>query len=397
VAVVVMTACHDNDADGSDESTAGDDAAALQCRDGSLDLAPFRDEWRVEADVAFEHEGGAITALTVGGLLYDKNFANRGDVIVTYDAPPDRIVVEMRRFTFGASAQSAQDDFDALSLWAYNSSGTRPQPPLDMLPKHDCVASGAWRNECTIRVYYDGQSQLVRTGADLRVRLPADYTGQLDIVTEDNDAEGNYLNRGNVCVDGLAGATSVELGSGVAFVRVADVAPTPTCPPADVAACEAWPEGAWSSACPCIAAGYAFGGVSVRTTAPAAADATVDLPADLWSAVRMANEGPGQDAADPALHCDAALDLPNLTFATFEGNDFPWESNALSNLPSEAATLGAGFTVNLTSSGCAPVEAVENPDEFDCTGQQEMMSEERGNLRTCEGCLGVASCDDLLP
>ncbi len=391
------TACGGGDRIGIDDGGTDGDVEAL-CEGPGLVNVPFRDQWRQEVDAAFDHGGGAITSVTIGGPEYESNFANRGDVIVLYDAPPDRIVVEMRRFTFGASEVSAQDDFDALSLWAYNSAYDTPQPPAEMLLKHDCVASGQWKNECAIRVYYDGQSQLVRSGADLRVHLPSDYAGAVNVYTEDNDAEGQYLNRGNVCVDGARGSMDIAMQNGVAFVKVADdVTPTPTCPADLVAECDAWESGAWASNCPCIDQGHAFAGVKVTTSPPGAADVTVDVPAGLWASVRMSNDAPGQDQEDPALHCEADLELPNLTYISLAGNDFPWQSTALSNLPSDQATLGAGFFVHLTSNGCGPVAAVENPEDYDCDPSADPPSVERGNLRTCQDCLGASSCADLLP
>ena len=396
VLLAAATACGGGDRVGIDGGTDGD--VDPLCEGPGLVNVPFRDQWRQEVDAEFDHADGEITSITIGGPEYESNFANRGDVIVLYDAPPGRILVEMRRFTFRASEVSAVDDFEHLWLWAFDAAYRTPQPPSQMLANENCVASGRWHDGCAIRVYYDGQSQLVRSGADLRVHLPPDYTGSVEIYTEDNDAEGQYLNRGNVCVDGARGAVDVQMQNGVAFVKVADdVTPTPSCPADLVAACDTWEAGAWASSCPCIDQGYPFGGVKLATAAPGADDVTVDVPPGLWSSVRMSNDSPGQDHSDPDLFCEASLELPNVVYPSLAGNDFPWQSSALSNLPSENATKGAGFAVDLTSSGCGPVAAVENPEDYDCDPEADPPSVERGNLRTCEGCLGATSCADLLP
>ena len=379
---------------GSDEHGDESDIAVgeLDCR---TPIRPFRDEWRVEADVPFSHQGGGITSLQVGGLLFENNFANRGDVIVQFDGEADRIVVEMRRFTTAASEVAAREDFEALHLWAFSASVDSPMPPFAM-PEDESCTSGAWRDGCAIRVWYDGIDQLSRAGADLRVTLPADYLGALKVVTEDNDDGTGYANRGNVCIDGAAAGVDVRLQSGEAYVIVGeDTVPTPTCPPEDVAQCETWAAGAWALECPCLAAGHGFGTVRVRTSPAGAADVTVDMPEGLWTAVNLVNKGPAQDIGDPETSCEA-----QALFAGFESvmpmDDFPWTARGSINVPSEAATRGAGFFVDVVSEQCGPLLQTESPEAYDCV-DEEQGSEERGNLWACPGCLRQRSCDELLP
>jgi len=140
---------------------------------------PSRDAWDVVASAEFVHttmddEGRPITQIgdvIVGGLEYNSNFANRGDVIVNFDGPANRILVEFRRFTVNTSENEAQDDFAAMGLWAFNTQVGTPSRPQDMDPDSDCTDT--WLPGCAIRAYYDGQTQLGRAGADIRVRLSA--------------------------------------------------------------------------------------------------------------------------------------------------------------------------------------------------------------------------------
>jgi hypothetical protein len=388
------TACGRCDRPGAHGQADDDDSieADVDCR---TPIRPFRDEWRVEASLAFPHEDGEITSLHVGGLLSNGNFANRGDVIVRYDGEPGRIVVELRRFTAAIDEEAAREDFEALHLWAFSSAVDRPEPPFAMPPEDSCTRD-FWRDGCGIRVYYDGIDQLARAGADIRVTLPADYMGELDVVTEDNDDGTGYANRGSVCIDGAPAGANVSLQSGEAFVIVAeDAAPTPTCPPEDVARCESWPAGAWALDCPCLADGHAFGTVRVRTTDAGAADVTVDLPPDLWSAISLANKGPGQDSSDPELHCEAHVLFEEIDRA-IPPDEFPWTDWGSINVPSEAATAGGGFFVDVASALCGPFPATEEPEAYDCV-DEEQESDKRGDLWACAGCLRERSCDELVP
>src|SRR5687767_1919209 len=101
-------------------------ALGAGCEDCDPDPAtsplPFRDDWRTEVDLPFPYGSAAdpgITALAIGGLVHDHNFANHGDVIVRFTGPPDRITVEMRRFTMAASEDEALSQIAGMSLWAY--------------------------------------------------------------------------------------------------------------------------------------------------------------------------------------------------------------------------------------------------------------------------------------
>ncbi|MEM9455920.1 MAG: hypothetical protein AAGF11_17200 [Myxococcota bacterium] len=363
---------------------------------------PFRDEWRVVADQDFVHVGpdGApqIFTLTIGGQQVNDNFANRGDIIVSFDGPEDRILIELRRFTFSTSQALADADFDDLYLWAFADS--QPARPQDLDPEDDCVTSG-WRNDCEIRVAYDDLSQLQRSGADIRVTLPPGYRQDITIITEDNDADPDYFNRGNVCVDNLFAHANIETDSGNVWVSLSpDVSPAPQCTPAQIEACETWTDAMgnaapWAPECDCIAVGGGqFGLLRVENRNNAASDITVDLPAELWASMTAQNAGMGQNAAGD--HCEAQVTIPGAVQDS-TGNDFPWQAKYFANYPGPPAIQGAGFNIQATSSECSPVAFTEHPEQFVGVGNGGTQSvSERGNIEICSGCI-VQSCNALIP
>ncbi len=368
------------------------------------DRSPYRDEWQTVADQDFIHIGAdgvaQIFTMTIGGRESNDNFANRGDVIVNFDGPANHILVEMRRFTFSPSQESADDDFDALSLWAFTSSLGRPQ---DQDAEDDCIASG-WQNDCEVRVYYDGLSQLRRSGADLRVTLPPDYRQRLTVITQDNVEDEDYLNRGNVCVSNLFASADIETESGNVWVQLArDAYPAPKCTPEQITACEEWTNedemmnpvpAPWDPACNCIAQVGEFGLLSIDNRDETSSDIIVDVPATLWTSINAQNKGESQEEAGE--HCEAVVTVPNAE-ADDTGNDFPWQAKYNANYPGEPAIKGAGFTVQASSNACGPVASTESPADFVGTGNgDEQASSERGNIEVCSDCI-VQSCNELIP
>jgi hypothetical protein len=374
-------------------------------------LTPFRDSWEVEAEVPFEYRDGdgnpQITSISIGNSTpIGDNFMNRGDVIVKF-ADTSNITVELRRFTMASNEDLAQEDFDALQLWAYSASAA---PPSDVDPETDCT-SGAWQNDCRIMVYYDGQTQLQRSGADIRVTLPNEYRETLDIATSDNDTDSDYHNRGDVCVEGLNGTLDVDIGNGRAFV-ILDPAttPMPRCPAADIMTCEGWPDGsgseAWASECPCVAGIGEFGQVQVQSQDAASANVTVDIPGTLWASMTMNNEATGQDrsadcgASEPDGTCCASVDIPGYMVDPSIGDEQsrdPWSNKGTVNHPSSSAIMGAGYSIILTSKECAPVTSTSRPEDFVGKGNgSEQSIDERGNLTVCDGCIRSTGCDGLL-
>jgi hypothetical protein len=385
---------------------------------GLVDAVPWRDAWRTVIDQPFplvDADGSlVIGSLQIGGIEEGDNFANRGDVLVRYAETP-RITVEMRRFTMAGDEATAEEDFDALEVWAYAGSGS-PAPPDELDPADDCrdpEGAAPWSDGCSIRVYYGGQSQLARSGADLRVTIPRGWLGDLEVVTEDNDADSDYHNRGNVCVEGAAGNVDIALGSGMAFVVLADeLLETPLCPATDVAQCDAV---GWDpAACPCLngSAPFGFGTTKIASHSGRASDMVVDLPAALWSTVYLTNAGAGQitqqgtNVCDEAAGacCEASVDpsvgmfeIDEVTVGQ-ESTRRPWLNKGDVNLPSPAATRGAGYGVRLESAECQAITGTDDPEAFVGRGNGiEQESVERGNLLVCSGCVRTQSCDDLLP
>jgi hypothetical protein len=334
---------------------------------------PIRDAWRVE------HEGplGAlddagiprITSIAIGSTLGSQdNFVNRGDVIVEFDpASSDTIRIELRRFTFAADEEEAAEIFEKLELWANRNLDGGPKKPSDVADADRCIGLDAdempraWQDACSILLYYNGQSQLARAGADIRVTLPATYRESIEIATADSVIEDSYPNRGNVCIRGLRGSADIELQNGLAFVSVASDAEAP-------------------------------GLAAVRGLEKASAEITVDVPSDLWTSIdaHMQSERDTEGTACPAV----VVGLPDV--------EYDPEHPALSrhvigdaNRPT-AAQLGGGYGVQISSAACDPVASVESPPEWD-PEEAEPEPESRAGLVVCSGCIADEACDALLP
>ncbi len=359
---------------------------------------PFRDAWSTEAEIEFLHADAdglvLISTLSIGGVG-GENFANRGDVIVNFDGPADTMIVELRRFAQASTEHSAFDQMAELGLWAYEGAVVQPE---DKSNDDSCLDS--WSAACELRVFQRRYTQREVMGADIRVTLPAGFRGELDIVTEDDDAGPDYFNRADVCVDGLTGSATINLNSGQAWVRVSDdINPTPTCPPQDVAACETWttPDAdgqpvstPWAPGCPCLAGSHLYGGVVVDSTNFDYTDATVDVPGTLWTALDLENRLSGRLDRE----CEAIVDLPadRLMLDTRDSDAAVRGDN---NFPGVPATGGAGYRVNLESGDCGPVAFSTGPqDPRRIDGEQA--SERRGFLEVCDGCI-EQSCNALVP
>jgi len=317
-------------------------------------------------------------------------------VVVTFDGPPDIMTVELRRFTAASTEDSAREQLALIQLWAYE--GTLALPD-DKDPAQACL--DGWRSGCELRVFQDALTQREVVGADLRVTLPADYRGTVHVETEDDAAVGEYLDRGDVCIDGLPGSAEVKLHSGRAWVRLqGDVSPAPTCAPDDVAACAAWttpgPDGApvstpWAPECPCLSQGDGFGRVVVDTREVDAADVVVDLPTTLWASLGLENRLVDARARD----CTVTVSLPEDA-VVLEDLGSPVQARGAMNYPGQPAWNGAGYRVSIRSGTCGPVGYAEHPDDFEVEGGDAQPSERRGDLEVCSGCI-VQGCDELVP
>jgi hypothetical protein len=336
-------------------------------------------------------ENDAVSALTIGGRQVDDNFMNRGDVEVYFDGPEGQITVELRRFTFAPNKSEAQKNWDRLHAWNYSSTVAAP---AEKMPEEDC--SSAFRNGCQIRVWYDGLTQPVRDGADIRVILPPSYTGQLGIETEDNIAEDAYPDRGDVRVKGWRGQLlEVELDSGNVDIEMAeDTLSAPICGEAANTACDEFVDpdtmepAAWSLDCGCTE----FGKIQVDSRPERASNITVDVPSGLWGTTRMENSQAGLTKdSDPV--CLATPDCGGLDGDCKDvdyDDAFPWRHNAEFNDPGDANLDGTGYQINLVSQGCQNVTFAAGPDDWSGPmGDPEV--ETRGDVLMCSGCLDIAS------
>jgi hypothetical protein len=377
---------------------------------GGGQLEPYRDDWRVEAEVPFPYLNDAgevlISSVRIGGRTYQDNFANRGDVIVEFEEGRSTIKIEMRRFTMALSRANAEEDFEALQLWAYSANQASPRKPGDMDPEATCIptpdkpSNVSWREDCAIRVYYDGQSQIARAGADFRVTMPASYRHNVRIVTQDADGDNDYINRGTVCVNNLNGSAEIDLENGVASVILAENSlPIPTCTPEQVTACDEYVHQAgtddeqdapWHPDCPCIVeTNSSWGSVRVESAEAAAADMTIDAPEHLWMNITARNESSNQSQSD---HCPAVVTMP--TFVEDE-RPFAWSVRGTTSKPSSFASGGYGTTA--ISKDCSPIAFTTAPQEFVGSGNgHEQMSEQRGNVTICTNCIRGQRCEDLI-
>ena len=373
---------------------------------GTQTAQPFRDQWREVINQPFQvHDAdGAIliSELTIGNEGGD-NFRNRGDVIVQY-ADTDRIIVEMRKFTMVENQEFADADFDNLSIWG--STATLPPPPFTLDEEDNCVdpsGQAPWQDGCRIVVFYNGQQQVERSGADLRVTLPREFIYDLNIVTEDNDVDADYQNRGNVCVENLPGSADISLSNGSAWVILDEsMSEIPTCPADFRAECEA--VGWEATTCPCSVNGFSFSQVKITSNDGQAANGVIDIPSggDFWVGYNLRNDGqntPGDDS--PGALCEAVVEDSAGTVILNEGVSLSQEPNVNQgsiNYPGEPATPGAGFNIQMTSDNCSSILATEDPDRFvgfNMGSEQE--SAERGNLTVCSGCARATGCNDLIP
>lgn len=315
-------------------------------------LQPLRDDWRVELDVPFDVQ--AVSRISIGGLETFSNFANRGDVVVNFDAPPGRILIEMRRFSFNR-ATDVGSDLDRLTLWPY-AIDDGLAAPFEARPT---ACSERWDLDCGVRVHFDGQNQVRTAGADLRVSLPPQFVGELEVVTEDND-DFEYVDAGDVCINGARGVTNVELESGRAWVAFADdVAIAPGCPEEDVVACESG-DPPWAFDCPCVQQ-TGFPASRIRGES---ADVLVSVPEDYWANLVARAEPPCAQSTD-----DASVNAP------------------------PGAWPDAGHRIEASSGACEDVAFYESPEDWE-DGPAEF--EQRGNVQLCLDCLRGFTCADLV-
>lgn len=363
----------------ADPPTTGDPGCVEDGQPG-----PQQDAWRmVVTALPFPPEVGKIT---IGRKEFNGNFANRGHVTVLFDHDEPTISVEMRVYDFTSDAEFEGIEMnpgtrDRIALWAFRTAGS-PMKPADMPPEDDCTVD-SWKDDCKIAVHFDGQSQPVRSGADLRVHLPRSYRGETFVETEDNNAEQSFPRPSDVTIDGLCGSGEVRMAAGAANVKLCrELTPAPTCAPADIAACENFKDemgndAAWSPQCPCPPDLY--GQLKVASVKPWAANITVDIPNTTWINVTAANESP-----DKPNDCAASIDncTPDICTST------PIDDKTVAaefNFPSPAAASGAGYNLTALSSGCAQIFTSVDPADWCPSTEPGVVL--HGNVRVCTDCL----------
>jgi hypothetical protein len=411
----------------------------------SGELSPFRGDWETVADYPL-NDGGVsavdgITEISIGGVQTGNNFANRGDVEVYFvdtakEVPGigvvrDHVIIQMREFTFAADETEAQADFDNLDPWMYPGSGS-PSAPDNFMEGYDecnprgpngelalngeCAGSGAaclydadcggeagscvptdilgWADQCQVRVYWKGQNQKLRVGADFRVFMPAAYEGRVNIVTEDNVQEAqNYPDLSDITIVDLAGTAFIDSDAANIDIRLSDaVEPVPVC---DAMMQQECLDMGWTPMLTCATVCTDFGRVQIRPRGQQPIEINIDAPSSLWMTAKLTNTLPGL-TADDECKVDIGGEIPEGAmascgdFGTCECLDcesnLPFKRRVEINKPSIDSISGLGYSIDVESGDCAEKEFVTGPDDF-----MAPMTDLRGNLTLCSGCLDSLS------
>ncbi len=336
---------------------------------------PYVDEWETVLEVPAANLAD-LNLLSIGDNGTSDNFENRGDVEVRYDPAAPALKIEIQRFTVAKSDSLAQEAYDRMHPWIYDlATAAKPTPDMD---EDLCFLDGS--TSCYFRVYYDGLQQPIRDGANIRVTIPAGWDGALDIVTEDNLAEGAgvYPDRSDVKVYNLAGTLSVSLDSGNVEVSLdPEIAHYAGC--AASMTCE---EMGYDPQCGCTDPSF----VTIENGPGQASNITIDVPTDNWYDVILENRGTFSAGAQDA--CQAVIDCESFANCAIDPDyaTIPWQERAAINYPGEPAIEGTGIRINAISNDCAFIDYTEGPDDFEA---EVFPNEQRGHLRLCTGCVGA--------
>ncbi len=332
---------------------------------------PYVDDWEVVAS----GPAAQLTQLSIGDRLTSDNFANRGDIEVRYVDGTDQITIEMQRFTIAKNQADADAAFGRMQFWGYDIGSPSP-------PEPDDAEDACWAPDvtgCYARVYYDGQIQPVRDGANFRVTIPRGWDGDLELVTEDNLEEGidTYPDRSDIIVDGVAGNLNIDLDSGNVQVRMdPETDHFAGCAANDACVMEGYPLG-----CGCSEPTN----VTIANNNGQSSDITVDVGnASAWYTMSLENRGTltaGDDFVCTAtIQCDAFADcMIDSDFADVENQE-----RAEVNYPGDPALLGAGIRIQLVSEGCANIVYTSGPDDYEL---EDFPEQKRGDVEVCVGCL----------
>lgn len=308
------------------------------------------DEWRVELTATLDPDDPAVAQnLRVGGREFEGNFANRGDVIIEFSDEPE-IKVEFRRFATVLAETSP--DFEKLGLWAFDAPGNAPLRPEEMVISKPCIRDdGALRDGCAIRVIYDGISQPVRLGADIRVTLPRTWAGTVDAYTEDNSFDNDLPDRGDICVGVGAASVRADLEHGRALVQTG-----------------------------------AAEGRDIRVFGEAA-NVTIDVPSVVGA--RLAADF--ESVPEENLLCNAEFEVEG--FVLEQGQP----GGQLVATAGPRPFVGATVTASAATRSCNLINAIEGAKRGPLGDHELVEGELRGNILYCNGCLAQASCSDLMP
>ncbi len=360
-------------------------------------MVAFVDEWdtvyraQMAVDVPQNPNGVNVAVLPIGHAGVADNFMNRGDVEVFYTLDPaaddgvGEIIVQLQRFTGAADQDDAESRFERLQAWV-------DQGPLEPPDVETSACSEAFVEGCRIAVYYEGLVQPARDGANMRVFLPRNFRGAIEVTTRDNLwPDGALLDRSDVRVVGLYGEANVELESGRAEIVLAeDLMPAPRCGETDTLAreananCESFVDpdtgelSPWNKDCGCQGK---FGVASVKTLAPESADIIVDAPADLFMAVSASSEeslAPGLCRVDVRCEEFESCEPPSC------GDDGRCDLT-VNDPGAEFASLG--YRLSLESDACSEVRYHQAPNDYGTAPR----SEQRGDIEVCSGCLDASA------
>ncbi len=375
---------------------------------GCLNTTPYKSGWQTVLDGSIAVSTGEsydVTELKIGGTQSGGNFINRGDIEVYHTLAPasdqtqglGQIIVQLNKFTFACDDAEAFGDgadnpgrFSRIQPWLFASNSLVP-PSDPSLAGAECDATNGFLAGCQIRVYYDGQTQPIRDGADIRVFLPSNFAGKLILTTDDNTEDSTYLDRSDITVDGLQGRLEITMDSGVAKVKIADDAiPAPACGVDLNTACDDYTDPLsgdplpWSGDCPCSAEN--LNSLKIDSRGNEAMNATVDAPPNYWAIANLNNVDELNSIAT-GTYCDADIacdgfDTCELDPVDCSDAEKPWRCKGRTNFPSGALD-GTGVTVAMTSDGCGTVQYHSGPDDYNTAAAEE----KRGLVNFCTGCL----------
>jgi hypothetical protein len=377
LALVVVVGCEAKDADDVGDDGTGESGDVGDGMGNCPGVNMYRDDWKLELDGI--PLGDDVSTIVIGGHAVENNFMNQGDVEVRYDGPPATVSVELRRFAESTDLEAAQTSFEQFHLWTYSSA---VMSPVGISPADDC--SAGFHEGCQIRAWYDDEFQPIRLGADIRVTLPSGWPGKIEVFTEDPSSETPI--RSDVTITGLSGSAEVELDAGEVEVELADsILEAPECGPELVEACWNYVDPGtqepipWDITCGCVE----FGQLRVESRFERPANVTVDVPGDLWAIVDLENVQPGL-ALDSDPLCTAEVECSGFGSCDDLVYDeaMPWRRRTELNDPGDAAIEGAGYSINLVSSGCS---GVGSDFSFESCSPED--AGPRGFLKVCSGCL----------